>query len=242
MLSHGLRRCGTKTIGDGDVVAAVALTVLQQTLEFTSPLLALDNDTLGLVLRAVRGKDRMAVMLSCKRLCEVALSRGWPPWSHSCRGLVFAVRHGLVQYFVHHARIAGDRLNLRPWSRALCCRAIASRNVAMLEVLLNDERVDATQGSDDICTNLVRIQGAKTHDRFVVLLARHGMRRNRDFAFAGHACALIRSSVTLRQLVDDSPPLLWTACMNNMTTTLTCRPSKKLVCECVRLFTSVGER
>lgn len=177
-----------------------------------APLLALDNDTLGLVLRAVNGKDRMAVMLTCQRLCAVALSRAWPPWSRSCRGLVFAVRHGHVAYFQRHARIAGDRLNLRPWSRGLCSRALASRNTAMLEALLDDPRVDATQGTDTLFEELAKVQAPKKRERFASMLAAHGVARH-NLDFAAEACSYMRLPATIRSFLECRPPELWMACM-----------------------------
>ena len=90
-----------------------------------SVLLELGLDTIGLILRKVgvrpsrcvadvlakvRRGDRSAVLLTCKRLHDVALLRGWPPWEEGCRGLLFAVARGHVEYFQLHAARAGDEL------------------------------------------------------------------------------------------------------------------------------------
>jgi hypothetical protein len=84
-------------------------------------LLDLDQDTLGLVLRRVQGKDRMAVLLTCKRLKDVALCSGWPPYENACRGLVHSVNNGHVEYFQTHSVRAGERFAsyISSWSQRM---------------------------------------------------------------------------------------------------------------------------
>lgn len=69
----------------------------------------LSQDELSCIFKYLEGHDRLPVMLTCKRWCEVALSKAWPPWDHRGLGLLHACYHGHVDYYRKWSRRAGSK-------------------------------------------------------------------------------------------------------------------------------------
>jgi hypothetical protein len=135
-----------------------------------------------------------------------------------CRGLLFAVSRGHVEYFTLHASRAGDRLNIGPWSRGLCMRAMKSGRCAeMLSVLCQHPLVDATTETRDdlqmLYSPLSKLSARPDLvDACCALLGQHGLAKgNEPFA----ACALkrIHSPEILMPIIELSSAALWSATM-----------------------------
>lgn len=110
----------------------------------------LTPDVYGIIFKFVDVKDRMSILLTCKKWLHIALSKSFPPWENE-DGLLHACREGHLEYYKYWSKIAGNRWYPSCFEQCALRFAVdgapeknCENHLEIIKILLNDIRVDPT--------------------------------------------------------------------------------------------------
>lgn len=70
---------------------------------------SLSSNELSCIFQHVEPKDRLSVLLTCRRWNEIAISTVWTPWGKGGLGLLHACLNGHVDYYRKWCKVAGQK-------------------------------------------------------------------------------------------------------------------------------------
>lgn len=106
----------------------------------SSPINTIPKDVIIIILKHANHKNnRLAIILTCKRWCDLFLKYVRQPWKYN--GLGFAIADGYLEYYKKWRDIAGKRWKPNIWDHHGFEMAVSNDYVEMVREVLADWKI-----------------------------------------------------------------------------------------------------